>query len=255
MLPNTNTNEFWCSNQSDQTVLPNPSMSNSNDDNLLCLSWKDFRENFEQCLRDSQSVDNIPDVTLVAEDGKTFPAQKAVLAASSSFFAGILKDNPAPEVVILIRGVDSGVLKSLLDFIHVGEASIKKDQMNQFLETMEEFKLRGLKAESPFFKEETEEIASETLNLVEKQNQDSKQMKTCTKIILPKTEKKSAQVQSISKSVDEMVVKVDHGMKYSLPNRNTTDYSEWDDQILTVLQRKIGKKLHWTCLVFLFHFS
>ena len=255
MLPNTNTNEFWCSNQSDQTVLPNPSMSNSNDENLLCLSWKDFRENFEQCLRDSQGVDSIPDVTLVAEDGKTFLAQKAVLAASSSFFAGILKDNPAPEVVILIRGVDSGVLKSLLDFIHVGEASIKQDQMNQFLETMEEFKLRGLKAESPFFKEETEEIESETLNLVEKQNQDSKQMKTCTKIIVPKTEKKSAEVQSISKPVDEMVEKVDHGMKYSLPNRNTTDYSEWDDQILTVLQRKIGKQLHWACLVFLFHFS
>ena len=29
-------------------------------------------------------------------------------------------------------------------------------------------------------------------------------------------------------------MKIDYGMKYSIPNRNSTDYSEWDDQILTV---------------------
>ena len=188
-------------------------MSCSNDD-LLCLSWKDFRENFDKCLRDLQGDANISDVTLVGEDGKIFPAQKALLAASSSFFAGILKDNPSPEVVILIRGVDAGVLKSLLDFIHVGEVRIKQDQLNQLLETMEEFKLQGL-TESTLFKEE--------------QTED-------------KIKSAMSEVQSISQNVEESVAKIDHGMKYSIPNRNSTDYSEWDDQILTVLERKIGKK-------------
>ena len=216
-------------------------MSHHSNDDLLCLSWKDFRENFERCLRDSQSVDNIPDVTLVGEDGKAFPARKVVLAASSSFFAGILQDNPASEVVVLVRGVDSGVLKSLLDFIHVGEARIKQDQLNQFLETMEEFKLKGL-AESLLFEEEKtkEEIKSETLNSVVDQK------KSRTKTISTKTEKISTEVESTSRNSEtEMVVKVDHGMKYSLPNRNTDDYSEWDEKILTVLQRKTGKQLQW----------
>ena len=157
---------------------------------------------------------NISDVTLVGEDGKNFPAQKALLAASSSFFAGILEDNPSPEVLILIRGVDAGVLKSLLDFIHVGEVRIKQDQLNQLLETMEEFKLQGL-TESILFKEE--------------QTED-------------KIKSAVSEVQSISQNVEESVAKIDHGMKYSIPNRNSTDYSEWDDQILTVLERKIGKK-------------
>ena len=188
-------------------------MSCSNDD-LLCLSWKDFRENFDKCLRDLQGDANISDVTLVGEDGKIFPAQKALLAASSSFFAGILEDNPSPEVVILIRGVDAGVLKSLLDFIHVGEVRIKQDQLNQLLETMEEFKLQGL-TESILFKEE--------------QTED-------------KIKSAMSEIQSISQNVEESVAKIDHGMKYSIPNRNSTDYSEWDDQILTVLERKIGKK-------------
>ena len=188
-------------------------MSCSNDD-LLCLSWKDFRENFDKCLRDLQGDANISDVTLVGEDGKIFPAQKALLAASSSFFAGILEDNPSPEVLILIRGVDAGVLKSLLDFIHVGEVMIKQDQLNQLLETMEEFKLQGL-TESILFKEE--------------QTED-------------KIKSAVSEVQSISQNVEESVAKIDHGMKYSIPNRNSTDYSEWDDQILTVLERKIGKK-------------
>ena len=186
-------------------------MSCSNDD-LLCLSWKDFRENFDKCLRDLQGDANISDVTLVGEDGKIFPAQKALLAASSSFFAGILKDNPSPEVVILIRGVDAGVLQYLLDFIHVGEVRIKQDQVNQLLETMEEFQLHGL-TESIFFKEE--------------QTED-------------KIKSAMSEVQSIAK-IDQGI-KIDHGMKYSIPNRNSTDYSEWDDQILTVLERKIGKK-------------
>ena len=204
-------------------------MSQHSSQDLLCLSWKDFRENVDKCLRDSQGVDSIPDVTLVADDGKTFPAQKVVLAASSSFFAGILQDNPGPEVVVHIRGVDSGVLKSLLDFIHVGGARIKQDQLNQLLGTMEEFKLKGL-AESLLF-EETK-IKSETL-------QGSKQKKSSTKTI----ESTSTEVESISRNRErEMIVKVDHGVKYSLPNRNTTDYSEWDDQILTVLQRKTGLK-------------
>ena len=117
-------------------------------------------------------------------------------------------------MLILIRGVDAGVLKSLLDFIHVGEVRIKQDQLNQLLETMEELKLQGL-TESILFKEE--------------QTED-------------KIKSAVSEVQIISQNVEESVAKIDHGMKYSIPNRNSTDYSEWDDQILTVLERKIGEK-------------
>ena len=117
-------------------------------------------------------------------------------------------------MLILIRGVDAGVLKSLLDFIHVGEVRIKQDQLNQLLETMEELKLQGL-TESIIFKEE--------------QTED-------------KIKSAVSEVQIISQNVEESVAKIDHGMKYSIPNRNSTDYSEWDDQILTVLERKIGEK-------------
>ena len=142
-------------------------------------------------MRDSQSVGNISDVTLVGEDGKTFPVQKAVLAASSSFFAGILQENPAPEVVVLMRGFGSGVLEPLLDFIHVGEVRIKQELLNQFLQTMEELKLKGLTAESLLFEEKIKaEFKSESLNLMEHQNQDSEPKKT--KTIFPKTEKTSA---------------------------------------------------------------
>ena len=75
-------------------------MSESNEE-LLCVSWKDFRQNFEKSLRDQVRAENISDVTLVSEDGHQFPAQKAVLAASSQFLAEILKNDPALDLVFI----------------------------------------------------------------------------------------------------------------------------------------------------------
>ena len=100
-------------------------MSDSNEE-LLCVSWKDFRQNFEKSLRDQVRAENISDVTLVSEDGHQFPAQKAVLAASSQFLAEILKYDPTLDLVFM-GGMTSHAMKALLDFIYIGEVKMVEE--------------------------------------------------------------------------------------------------------------------------------
>ena len=200
-------------------------MSDSNEE-LLCVSWKDFRQNFEKSLRDQVRAENISDVTLVSEDGHQFPAQKAVLAASSQFFTEILKNDPAPDLVF-IEGVTSEVMKLLLDFIYVGEVKMVEGCLDHFLAMLSELKLKGISESSLYIEpQRTVESAEDTLRK--------------RPIMLNKVERTH---DNTSRRSGGEIVKVDYGMKYSIPNRNTTDYSEWDDQILRVLERRAGLAL------------
>ena len=197
-------------------------MSDINEE-LLCVSWKDFRQNFEESLRDQVGDENISDVTLASEDGHQFPAQKAVLAASSQFLAEILKNDPALDLVF-IGGVTSEVIKALLDFIYVGEVKMVEGCLQQFLAMLSELKLKGISENSLYIEQQrTGESAEDLLR------------------------KRPVQLNKVDRTHDNTSrpsggenAKVDYGMKYSIPNRNTTDYSEWDDQILRVLERKTG---------------
>ena len=200
-------------------------MCDSNEE-LLCVSWKDFRQNFEKSLRDQVRGENISDVTLVSEDGHQFPAQKAVLAASSQFFTEILKNDPAPDLVF-IGGVTAQVMKLLLDFIYVGEVKMVEGCLEQFLAMLSELKLKGISESSLYIEpQRAGESAEDTLRK--------------RPIMLNKVERTH---DNTSRPSGGEVEKVDYGMKYSIPNRNTTDYSEWDDQILRVLERRAGLAL------------
>ena len=171
-------------------------------------------------------AENISDVTLVSEDGLQFPAQKAVLAASSQFLAEILKNDPALDLVF-IEGMTSHAMKALLDFIYVGEVKMVEGCLDHFLAMLSELKLKGISESSLYIEpQRAGESAEDTIR------------------------KRPAKMNKLAKTHDNSsrpsggeIEKVDYGMKYSIPNRNTTDYSEWDDQILRVLERRAGLAL------------
>ena len=200
-------------------------MSDSNEE-LLCVSWKDFRQNFEKSLRDQVRAENISDVTLVSEDGHQFPAQKAVLAASSQFLAEILKYDPTLDLVFM-GGMTSHAMKALLDFIYIGEVKMVEECLDHFLAMLSELKLKGISQNNLYIEQQrTGESAEDTLRK--------------RPIKLNKVERTH---DNTSRPSGSEIIKVDYGMKYSIPNRNTTDYSEWDDQILRVLERRAGLAL------------
>ena len=110
----------------------------------FCLKWNEFQDNVNGAfasLRDDKEFSN---VTLVCEDGKQVEAHKIVLSASSPFFRGILSRNKHPHPLIYMRGMKSGDLMAVIDFLYFGEANVFQDNLDSFFAVAEELKLKGL---------------------------------------------------------------------------------------------------------------
>ena len=114
----------------------------------LCLNWNDFKDNVTTAFGSLRTDTDFSDVTLACEDGKQFEAHKVILASTSPFFLDILKRNKHPHPLIYMRGLKSGDLAVMLDFLYFGEANIFQENLNDFLALAEELKLKGLTGNS-----------------------------------------------------------------------------------------------------------
>ena len=90
------------------------------------------------------TVVEFTDVTLACGDGQKINGHKLILASGSLTFKDLLKQNPNPNVLIFMRGVNSSLLKLIVDFIYCGEISVHQDNLNEFLALAEDLQLRGL---------------------------------------------------------------------------------------------------------------
>ena len=106
------------------------------------------RNNFEQCVAHSfkelHSQQEFLDVTLVCEDGKEIQAHKAVLGTCSSVLKNILLRNPHQHPLIYITGVSNDQLKSMIDFMYLGQTEIAEENVESFLRFATQFQVRGL---------------------------------------------------------------------------------------------------------------
>ena len=110
----------------------------------LCLQWNEFKENVTSAFEDLRTCGDFSDVTLACSDGETLEAHKMVLAASSPVFQNILRQNKHPHPVIFLRGVKSGDLLPILDFLYKGEARVLSENLESFLAIADELKMKGL---------------------------------------------------------------------------------------------------------------
>ena len=110
----------------------------------LCLQWDDFGVNIRKSVESLRTTTDFVDVTLACEDGHQIEAHKIILAASSQFFQNILKTNKHSHPLIFMRGVKSEELNAIIDYLYCGEASIKQEDLESFLEIAQELQLDGL---------------------------------------------------------------------------------------------------------------
>ena len=90
----------------------------------LCLQWNDFKENAISAFGSLRNDKDFTDVTLACEDGQQMEAHKVILASSSTFFEKILHDSKHPNPLIHLRGFQSKVFVSILDFLYFGETYV-----------------------------------------------------------------------------------------------------------------------------------
>ena len=92
-------------------------------------TWK---ERFKTLLYQQDFVD----VTFVSEDNKEI---KVVLSPSSPIFRSILLRNPYQNPLLFISGVQHLELKSLLNFMYLGQIEVAQDDLNSFMAIASKF--------------------------------------------------------------------------------------------------------------------
>ncbi|KAK9498688.1 hypothetical protein O3M35_003267 [Rhynocoris fuscipes] len=86
------------------------------------------------------------DVTISCE-GKLIKLHKLILATCSTYFEQILVNNFDENVYIILVDVKFEYIKKLVEFMYKGEVKIQSSKLNEFFETAEHLKIKGLMTE------------------------------------------------------------------------------------------------------------
>ena len=110
----------------------------------FCLNWNDFQVSILNSYKNLKDDTSYADVTLVSDDQVQIPVHKFALSSSSSFFKTILLNNPHNNPLLFLNGINSTILKSIIDYIYCGEAQLYHGQLDAFLEVAHKLKIEGL---------------------------------------------------------------------------------------------------------------
>ena len=86
---------------------------------------------------------------LVCNNFRQILAHKLVLAASSSFFRNVIKNNPHQHPLLYLKGVKYKQLLDILDFMYNGEVNVVQDELKQFLAVAADLRVQGLTHKTP----------------------------------------------------------------------------------------------------------
>ena len=101
-------------------------------DEQFNFKWHTFASHGQQLLKNLLETPEFSDVTLVSDDQHQYKVHRFILSACSSVFRSILTNNPL-NTTIYLRGIHHEELESILQFLYLGETTIKQARMNQFL--------------------------------------------------------------------------------------------------------------------------
>ena len=196
----------------------------------LCLKWTSFQENVKHAFGNIRQDMDFTDVALACEDGEQVEAHRVILAASSPFFQNILKNNKqSPQLLIYMRGVKSEDLMAILDFLYVGEATIRKENLDDFLAVAAELKIAGLMRqavekdvvkEAPQVSEDPEEKEMADRTIGSDYYSEPREVKTEEKILLQNHF--SGNIEELDETVKSMMVKSTN----FVPNRKVRAYAD-----------------------------
>ena len=112
----------------------------------FCLKWDDFEKNVGDVFRKFWDDQRLFDVTLATEDEQHIQAHKIILSAGSSFFSNIFLKNNDANMLIYLKGIKSGQLQPVIDFLYKGETFVTNEELPVFFETGKELQIKGLES-------------------------------------------------------------------------------------------------------------
>ena len=134
---------------------------------VLSITSESHGAQFIQTCGELFNENILTDVTLVCDGQLRIGAHKIVLSAGSHFFREMFVNNPHSHPLLYLRGLKEPELLSMLQFLYLGETSMNKDRVPQFLSVAKEFEISGLEEQEVT---EPENDEPETNQTEEKQN-------------------------------------------------------------------------------------
>ena len=117
---------------------------NNMTDEVYHLATKDILFTRNEAFKEFMNNTSLTDVTLVCDDNKLTKAHRIVLCSSSTFFKNIVESMEGPNAFIYLKGVKHVDLNAIIEFIYLGETNVAAENLDTFLETAQELKVRGL---------------------------------------------------------------------------------------------------------------
>ena len=111
----------------------------------FCLAHKDHLRELQDMLRKNLNLDTTADVTLVSADNTKHFAHRCILGTQSPVLADLLSLSESKDTSLLVIG-DWGKaeIRSLLQFIYLGETSILAEHIDNFLILAKEMGVKSL---------------------------------------------------------------------------------------------------------------
>ncbi|KAJ8922369.1 hypothetical protein NQ315_004312 [Exocentrus adspersus] len=134
------------------------------------LRWNNFHSNLTSGFHDLLEAAEMVDVTL-AVDGHFFQAHKIVLSICSPYFKQMFKVNPCKHPIVILKDVGHENMKDILEFMYMGEVSVLRENLTQFLRTAELLQVKGLTGD-----DSSEETSSTKDNKADCDNDEENEM-------------------------------------------------------------------------------
>lgn len=131
-------------------------------DNAFHLKWNNHLQNMYSQLETLYSHQSLVDVSISCTDG-ILKAHRVVLSACSPYFESIFRDNYCKHPVLILKGVTSREMQALLKFMYKGSVEVLDADIQSFMYTANELKIRGL----------ADDVLKETFKLVAEKDGDS----------------------------------------------------------------------------------
>ena len=110
----------------------------------LNLTWPKFSDHVKEVFQDVMTSSDFTDVTIVCDDEEQFRAHKLVLSACSPVFRRIISCLPTKDAVIFMKGVKHKEMKSILEFIYLGQSTFYEDRLDEFLKVARDLDIKEI---------------------------------------------------------------------------------------------------------------
>ena len=104
--------------------------------------WSEFELQRNIELKEIRDSSDLFDVTIACDDDQV-GAHKLMLSAGSKFFQKILQKTQSSHPFLYIRGCKVEEMKSILDFLYYGEASVEQGDVQNFMSLAQDLQIKG----------------------------------------------------------------------------------------------------------------